>query len=331
VGGGGGAPAEKYFLSLPLSRATHRHVVPLLRIAFNRLSDGSANNMISDYSPLSPLATQVGLACVIVQVTFTLIFGLLPAGPWTGLRAFSAHKVVTLPAMILLTYLGVRDWFFLNENKHAVDTAYDRIFGMSNPSDVPLAYGIGAMLLWDIPISILSPPMRDPFMLVHHVAMFLVAYTMSGGFCADRNMIGYYYAPFYFGVIEFSSIPLTYVNVFHPKVVHYHEWTVKEQSSDMLESLRLLVIKVNAFARVSFAASFLALRGVYFPYVSFAMTLPDLIVAYRNPPPGVPMWTGYFLISSIALFSCLQAYWGVLVAKQVLRTIRSREVKIHDA
>jgi hypothetical protein len=287
--------------------------------------------MISEHSPLSPLATQVGLVCVIVQVTFTLIFGLLPVGPWTRLRAFSAHKVVTLPAMILLTYLGVRDWFFLDDGKYVVDTAYDRIFGMSNPSDLPLAYGIGAMLLWDTPVSILSPPMWDPFMLVHHVAMFLVAYTMSGGFCAGGNMIGYYYAPFYFGVIEFSSIPLTYVNVFHPKIKYYHEWTLEEQRNKRLESFRRLVIKANAFARVSFAASFLALRGMYFPYVSFAMTLPDLIVAYRTPPPGVPLWTGYFLIGSIALFSCLQAYWGVLVAKQVLRTIRSGKVKIHDA
>ncbi|KAL3816834.1 hypothetical protein ACHAXA_005112 [Cyclostephanos tholiformis] len=291
--------------------------------------------MISDYSPLSPLATNVGLACVIVQVIFTLLFDerakIIPAGPWSSLRAFTAHKVVTLPAMILLTYCGVRDWFFLDVDKYAVVTPYDRIFGMSNPNDIPLAYGIGAMLMWDIPISILSPPMRDPLMFVHHVAMFFVAYTMSGGFCEGGNMIGYYYAPFYFGVIEFSSIPLTYVNVFHPKVVHYHEWTMREQSNEGLESLRRLVIKTNAFARVSFAASFLALRGIYFPYVSFAMTLPDLIAAYRSPPPGVPMWTGYVLISSIALFSCLQAYWGVLVARQVLKTIRSKEIKIHDA
>jgi hypothetical protein len=78
----------------------------------------------------------------------------------------------------------------------------DRIWGEYNEHDIPLAYGIGAMLLWDIPMSILSPPMHDPFMLAHHVMMFLVAYSMSGGFCSGSGrFIGYYYAPFYFGVI----------------------------------------------------------------------------------------------------------------------------------
>jgi hypothetical protein len=285
--------------------------------------------MISDYSPLSPLATHIGLACVIVQVTFTLLAKILPKGPWTHLPAFTAHKVVTLPAMILLTYIGAKDWFFVDRNP--IVTAIDRIFVLSNPDDFPLAYGIGAMLMWDIPVSVLSPPMRDPFMLAHHVGMFFVAYTMSGGFCRDGNMIGYYYAPFYFGVIEFSSIPLTYVNVFHPKVVHYHEWSTREHSDGRMASLQRLVKKTNGMARVSFAASFLALRGLYFPYVSFRFCLPDLIAAYKDPPDGVPMWTGYFLMSSIALFSCLQFYWGVLVAKQVVKTIRIKEVKIHDA
>ncbi|KAL3772454.1 hypothetical protein ACHAW5_007309 [Stephanodiscus triporus] len=291
--------------------------------------------MISDYSPLPPLATQVGLACVIVQVAFTLLFDrrakILPDGPWTHLAAFTAHKVVTLPAMMMLTYCGVRDWFFFDRDKYAVVTAADRVFGLSNPDDVPLAYGIGAMLMWDIPISILSPPMRDPFMLAHHVGMFLAAYTMSGGFCEGGRMIGYYYAPFYFGVIELSSVPLTYVNVFHPKVVHYHEWTRAEQSNERMASLQRFVKKMNEMARLSFAASFLALRGLYFPYVSFRLCLPDMIAAYKNPPDGVPMWTGYFLVICIALFSCLQAYWGVLVAKQVVKTIRSRENKFHDA
>jgi hypothetical protein len=59
------------------------------------------------------------------------------------------------------------------------------------------------------------------------------------------------------------------------------------------------------------------------------MCLPDLITAYKAPPQGVPMATGYFLISSIFTFSCLQAYWGVLVAKQVIKAIRTGKAEIH--
>lgn len=278
--------------------------------------------------PISDLATHIGVACIIVQIIFTILFRyILPHGPWTALSGFTAHKIVCLPSMLLLTCIGCRDWFFYTDTYND-GTAVDRIWGEYNAHDIPLAYGIGAMLLWDIPMSILSPPMHDPFMLAHHVMMFLVAYSMSGGFTTGR-FIGYYYAPFYFGVIELSSIPLTYVNIFHPKQIPYHEWTKTEQSNPRLESLRSFITKSNEIARVAFAATFLLLRGLYFPYVSFCMCLPDLITAYKAPPPGVPMATGYFLISSIFTFSCLQAYWGVLVAKQVIKAVRTGKAEIH--
>jgi hypothetical protein len=280
---------------------------------------------------ISDLATRIGVSCIIVQIIFTILFRyILPPGPWTLLSGFTAHKIVCLPCMVLLTYIGCRDWCFYTTN-YNTGSAMERIWGEYNAQDIPLAYGIGAMLLWDIPMSILSPPMHDPFMLAHHVMMFLVAYSMSGGFCSTGRFIGYYYAPFYFGVIELSSIPLSYVNIFHPKQVPYYEWTTTKQTTDnpRLESLRLLVVRSNEIARVTFAVTFLLLRGLYFPYVSFCMCLPDLITAYKDPPEGVPMATGYFLISSIFTFSCLQAYWGVLVAKQVIKAIRTGKAEIH--
>ena len=47
------------------------------------------------------------------QAAFTLIFRkILPDGPWTQLSAFTAHQVVALPLMFVLTYIGWRDWFF---------------------------------------------------------------------------------------------------------------------------------------------------------------------------------------------------------------------------
>jgi hypothetical protein len=140
--------------------------------------------------------------------------------------------------MCILTYCGIKAWFFTDNatitdaagNIISMDTPYQRIFGQSNPSNIPLAIGSGAILLWDIPSSYFIKELNDPLMALHHVGMFMVATVMGGMFCGSsgsdnsggqqqqqQQMIGYYYVPYYFGVIEMSSVPLSYVDVFHPK------------------------------------------------------------------------------------------------------------------
>lgn len=281
--------------------------------------------IISDYLPLSPLATHIGITCLFSQVTLTLLFnkrtGVVPSGPWTYLPAFTAHQLVALPLMIILSYVGWRDWFFSPNGYDEGATASDRIFGYSNPNDISLAIGSGAILLWDTPTGLLSPPLRDPLMLAHHVGMFLVAATMSGTFCSGGNMIGYYYVPFYFGVIELSGIPLTYVDLFHPRYEHYNKWLNAKHSNKKTAAFQKMLKDVNDVAQKVFALTFLALRGIYFPYVSFSKAIPDLMKAFENPPNGVPMWTGYFLVGMISLFALLQAYWGLIIAKKVKKAL----------
>jgi len=280
---------------------------------------------LSDYIPLSPLATNIGITCLVAQITLTLVFNkrsaIIPRGPWNHLTMFTAHQLIALPLMIILTYIGFRDWFFDPNKDEDGATATDRIFGKSNPNDIPLAMGTGAILLWDIPTGFISPPLRDPLMWAHHFGMFFVAATMTGLFCKNGDMIGYYYGSFYFGVIELSSIFLTYIDVFHPKFQHYYKWLNATHGSKSMKSAAKILNNLNEVARISFALSFLALRGIYFPYVTFRMAIPDLSEAYKNQPDGVPMWTGYFLSGMMALFALLQAYWGVLIAKQVKKAL----------
>ncbi|KAL9179435.1 hypothetical protein ACHAXT_008725 [Thalassiosira profunda] len=282
---------------------------------------------LSEHLPLTPFACQIGLLCAVAQILFTLMFHertqILPAGPWTKLSLFSAHQVVALPAMLILTYAGWRDWFFdpARTDGDLNITAADRIFGYSHPEDFALAFGSGAILLWDIPMGFISPPLRDPIMWAHHLGMFLVAATMSGAFCKHGNFIGYWYSSFYFGVIESSSVFLGFVDVFHPKYQHYYRWLNAEHADEKSKALQKIVHSANEVARMLFAVTFLALRTIYFPYVTFRLAIPDLIEAYEYPPDGVPLWTGYFLVGMMSLFACLQAYWGLLIAKQVKKAL----------
>mmetsp|Transcript_38427 Transcript_38427/g.80852 ORF Transcript_38427/g.80852 Transcript_38427/m.80852 type:complete len:299 (-) Transcript_38427:108-1004(-) len=282
-------------------------------------------DQLTDYLPLSSLAVHIGVTTLFAQIICTLIFAkstkVVPNGPWTNLPAFTAHQIVVLPLMVILTYIGWRDWFFDPQKYEEGSTSADRIFGYSNPNDIPLAVGTGAILLWDIPTGFISPSLRDPIMWAHHVGMYFVAATICGTFCKGGQMIGYYYASYYFGVIEVSSIFLTYVDVFHPKYKHYYKWLNETNPDGKRAPLKKVLNDLNEVARVAFAVSFLVIRGFYFPYVSFFQAVPDLFKAYENPPDGVPMWTGYFLIGMISLFALLQAYWGLFIANQVKKAL----------
>ncbi|KAL7447459.1 hypothetical protein ACHAXM_010776 [Skeletonema potamos] len=293
----------------------------------NQLTDTAS--FLSTFLPLTPLATLIGITCLITQIYLTLlltkrIFPRKWHGPWNDLPGFTAHQLISLPLMCILTYCGMKDWFF-NPNKDVIghnDTSYDRVFGTTNVNDIPLAIGSGAILIWDTPTGLLVPALQDPLMLFHHVGMFLVGATMSGAF-SHGKMIGYYYASYYFGVIEISSIPLSYVDVFHPKYKFYFEWLHSEKNAS--RTMMKVLDGVNELCRIVFAVTFLIFRGLYFPYVTFGHTIPDLWYAYNDEtkqlPDGVPMWTGYFLIGFVSLFALLQFYWGTLILKQIHKMV----------
>ncbi|KAK1742313.1 hypothetical protein QTG54_006878 [Skeletonema marinoi] len=287
----------------------------------------TATTLSTHYLPLTPIAVLIGVTCLVAQIFLTLlldkrIFPRKWQGPWNDLPGFTAHQLIAFPSMCILTYYGMRDWFYNPDKEVGNETSYDRVFGETNLSDIPLAIGSGAILIWDTPTSLLVPALQDPLMLFHHVGMFLVAATMSGAFSGGK-MIGYYYACYYFGVIEISSIPLTYVDVFHPKYKYYFEWL--NHKKNVNRPVMKVIQGVNELCRIVFAILFLIFRGVYFPYVTFKGTIPDLWHAYNDEtkqlPDGVPMWTGYFLICFVSLFALLQCYWGMLILKQIYKMV----------
>ena len=276
---------------------------------------------------LSPLATQIGIICLATQLLLTILFdkrsNLLPHGPYSTLPGFTAHQAVASPFMVLLSYYGWKEWEY-DYTQYNSSSSNDKLFASSNPNDFLLAYGTGAILLWDIPVGIFVPSMRDTIMFAHHIGMFAVAAVMSGMF-SKGHMVGYYYVPFYFGVIETSSVFLVMVDHFHPKRKEWFDWLNCEKNKE--RGLVKVIQQMNEICRVCFALSFIVLRGIYFPYTSFVHCIPDIWKAYEDRPDEVPMWTGYFLIGALVLFSCLQSYWGLLVARQIKKALLSDNTK----
>lgn len=286
---------------------------------------------------LSPTTIRFGVGAGLSQLLLTGVFAspkLFPNGPWTSLPAFTAHQVVCLPLMVYLTYNGFRHWLGYDPSSYLDEN--DRVLGPGTTIEVDgtvvdegqrmAQVALGMMIFWDVPAGFAFPSLRDTIMTLHHVGMLLVSGVMSGLTTSNGSPVGSYYSPFFFGVIELSSIPLTIVDVFHPKRKEYHAYLSNDESK-FVSFWRTC----NELCRVAFAVLYLILRGLWFPYVALTQVVPDTIrcasmsTTTERPAGGenvvVPASSLYFLAGSSFLFSLLQMYWGVLVAGQVAKAL----------
>lgn len=202
------------------------------------------------------LALQVGLACIAAQGVLTLLFAkVLPDGFWARKPGFLAHQIIALPMMIIVAIIGTRAWF----TDSGLATAEARIYDRAPAAETLCAILLGELVLWDIPLTLL-PSIYSHASMGHHIGLAALA-----AICLSPYM--QFYAPFFAGVIEISSVPLQVVDFFHPK-----------NYADLL-SAHPLLHTLNAIARASFILSFVALRTIWFPIVMFAQVLP------RAAPP----------------------------------------------
>jgi hypothetical protein len=67
------------------------------------------------------------------------------------------------------------------------------------------------MFFWDIPVSATTKELRQPAMLLHHVLMFFTAAVALGFLSGGRPLLAYY-APFFFGAVELSSLPVRLID-----------------------------------------------------------------------------------------------------------------------
>jgi hypothetical protein len=259
---------------------------------------------------LTPLVLKSGIICLGNQFFLHAVFAfVLPDGPWTKLPSFTAQKVISLLLMIYISYEGFRIWFW---ELPATTSTEERIINVFD-SGVQLGEVVfGFILLWDIPVRLATMSLHDNLMMVHHFGMLYIAGVVMGIF-SNNEPRGTYYAPFFLGVIECSSIFLCYVDVFHPKYEHWYDFMKDLQGTVFGNVLSTL----NEFCRVSFALSFLAFRFIYFPYVTFTSCLYDFwVVASKTSDVAL-----YGVCMLNFLFSLLQLYWGQLVLKQLLKAL----------
>ena len=226
-----------------------------------------------------------GLACLALQIaTAHGIEWYAPAGPWKKAPHYVAH---TLVALVVTSYMGiVGSTYWLTHP--GPPTTVQRVLGHNAVGKHLCDFVVSIMIFWDIPVTALV--MRDKTLIVHHVGMLL-----SAAFVSERTVC-LYYAAFFFGLGEVSSIPLQVVDLFDNPYV------------DMSSVLRKapFLAALNAACQGLFVLSFFVLRLAGYPYVGFVCMGTDLWNERSHLSKtelGLPL-------VSVALFTGLQWYWG---------------------
>lgn len=271
-----------------------------------------SESMVALFDLFTPFAVQVGLSCATLQVVLYLLFSTktLGTGPWAETPSFTAHQIVVLPVLLYLSMQGLREIEFGGS-----DTAVERL---TAPRHFHFSeFVLGMMFFWDIPTGLLTPALREIPMVLHHIGMFSTAAIAMGILSNGTPILGYY-APFYFGLVELSSLPLIVVDIFHPKHKVWHKYLTSTERPPW-------IMKLNELSRLVFAFSFLLVRTMAFPYVSVVGVLADVLevtslpLEERNNVPDLPLLIMAFLN---VLFSFLQLYWGSLLIRQIIKLIR---------
>ena len=285
--------------------------------------------MIAELTSRFPLLLPYGLRCMALHLVLYFTFrSILPskkdmteAGddfPWKKSPSLTAHRIVALFAMSHWCYLGFRHILTYDFNAAAVDDSEAKLAALVFvPAGFEIAQrAMGALLIWDIPLSLIggSGP-TDVMMHYHHAGMVLVTACALGliKWPSDTGdcRVGTHVAPIFLGVIELSSIPLQIVDLFHPKKSpHWYKYVNDESSTG---SFPKLCDSINEASRILFAVLFLMVRGIYFPYSVIAIAAPDFYAE------GSLASMVLFFMS--VLFTILQLYWGKLVFGQVKKAL----------
>lgn len=153
----------------------------------------------------------------------------------------ASHCVVQLLGFLVLTCYGCSLWDFgLASTRSGPIRPFDS-------DEYQLAQMMTGFQLYEFILSVLVPRLRGKYneLLGHHACTCMLA-----GLAAKSHFL-LFYAPFFMGVSELSSLPLAVMDTFKnfPQLAPRYP-------------------ALNERSRELFAASFLLLRNVYWPYVN---------------------------------------------------------------
>ena len=225
---------------------------------------------------------------------------------------YTSHSIVALLLMILVSSIGVIGWWGWEwiGTSTLPPTINNKIIDPSSTARFLSAIIVGSFTMWDIPVSLRVPELRNIDVIIHHIVMLLLSVI-------GCTILPMHYAIYYFGVSELSSIPL----VIYDQLKLWNTSTCNTNSNTTSkESPSRILQKLETIFGIITAIAFTIVRAIHFPYVTLKHFLPDcwkllLPTTIKGGGGGVRVLLPplnfiipFLMVGSIG-FSVLQLYW----------------------
>jgi len=210
----------------------------------------------------------------------------------------AAHFLVTLASFFTFAAFGTHLW--MGGGGSETDTCItDHISGRCDGAE-RITLMMMAFQTYEVVLALCVSKLRGPSgeHLMHHAATLSLA-TIGGGY-----QYLHFYAPFFFGVTEISSVPLAFVDLFK-----------------FFPSLKSALPATNEHVRTLFAVCFIVMRLVYWPYVCSEFWMDSMAELQADNARQSTWVVVVFLVANV-LLTGLQFFWGSLIFKGIAKKLK---------
>lgn len=241
----------------------------------------------------STVVPAIGITAISLAVIYTMAFLWIErAAKYRTLpaRRKLAYQVTNLCANLVLCLTGFYYEYFVTPTTISVE---ERVQGFQSYyilSSIQLGYQ-----LWAIPIGLFHVN-ESAAMMLHHIAVIFTAFM--SGFCTNGFR---YWTPFFFGMLESSSVPLAVMNMFKDNP----DW-IKQNPT------------FYSVVRIAFAVTFLVVRLIMFLPRKLCFLRDHAVLFLNHSNPIYQSYMGVVWLGS-AFLMALQLYWSTLILKGLFK------------
>ncbi|CAM9402608.1 unnamed protein product [Pylaiella littoralis] len=210
-------------------------------------------------------------------------------GPFKSDAALFAHQVCSVVCIAHCAFWGIYYWFA------EAGTVEDRLYGPTVGAVVIGQVNL-AFQFYDLLATVFVARLCKAEMVVHHTLATLMAYFLM------RDCYVHYYAIFFLGISEVSSVPLVFVDLFK----YFPDFAARFPDA-------------NHMLRISFALVFLVVRVFYWPIIAGR----HLWDTFRSVQAGTVHNVGvvsFFTVCNLTL-TLMQWYWGYLIIRAATKML----------
>lgn len=214
----------------------------------------------------------------------------------------ASYQITHFIVNVVLAFTGL--YYYTTVTQYPHEVKY-RVMGWEDDfaffCHLQLAYN-----LWAIPAGIVLVQERYE-MIGHHIGVVFVSFI--SGFLTNGFR---FFAPFFFGAVEVSSIPLTVMNIFKSNQDLANKFPTTNTVVSVLFAITFLYIRIILWLPLMYDFLYVVFQtGISHP-MDFTIGLVQNIVSII--PYCLVFASGSFL-------TCLQLLWGYKVVKALLRMV----------